>query len=612
MDKFLQSPLRWLLMGLLALLALGNTAVHAQSTPADDWARVQSSGRIVIGTAADYPPFEYYNSNFTLDGFDIALARALGKRLGVEVVFNDFAFGGLIDTLRLGQVDVVISALSVTPDRQQIVDFTNLYYVGEDALLVRTDFNRQVTSATDLAGLKLGVERGSTYQAWIQNNMVDTGLIAQTDLFSYDSLSGLIRDLRNGSIDAALMGTLTARITGAQFADLEVGAIHLNQQRYAIAARQGSSLIEPLNAALVAIQSDGTFAQLVSQYLQVPAADVTPSGTLGQVINQPVVETAPAAPAPCIKGMTFVADINLDDRGMTAPPVMLLNQDFIKGWRIRNTGTCDWTANYQMVYVSGNRPEAQMSGQPTPIGVTVPPGQTVDVSVVLRAPNAYGVFQGFWQLRDDTGQALGEVVWVGIQVPDPAPPPTPAPPPPAGINPNFRADNTWVNPGQCTTLRWDVDNINAVYLIDGNRQEGVGGHDARTVCPGQTWTFVLRVVDRNGANLDFPLTINVNGQPQPPSRPGPIIREFNVDRTEIRAGECVNLRWRVDDADGINLLRSGQTLIGGGGREGNRSDCPPGPGHYDYRLDAYGNGGQSQSIGVNVVGSGGGGRPRDE
>jgi hypothetical protein len=53
-------------------------------------------------------------------------------------------------------------------------------------------------------------------------------------------------------------------------------------------------------------------------------------------------------------------------------------------------------------------------------------------------------------------------------------------------------------------------------------------------------------------------------------------------------------------------------LIGGGGREGNRSDCPPGPGHYDYRLDAYGNGGQSQSIGVNVVGSGGGGRPRDE
>ena len=105
------------------------TAAPLSQETGDDWARVQAAGKLVVGTSADYPPFEFYNSNYELDGFDIALIREIADRLGVEVEFKDFAFGGLLDALRLGQVDVAISAISVTPDRQQIVDFTNLYYV---------------------------------------------------------------------------------------------------------------------------------------------------------------------------------------------------------------------------------------------------------------------------------------------------------------------------------------------------------------------------------------------------------------------------------------------------------------------------------------------------
>ncbi len=90
----------------------------------------------MVGTSADYPPFAFYDDKFQLDGFDIALMKAIGEKLGVEVEFNDFAFDGLGNALQLGQIDAAIAAISVTPERQELVDFSDVYYVGADALLV--------------------------------------------------------------------------------------------------------------------------------------------------------------------------------------------------------------------------------------------------------------------------------------------------------------------------------------------------------------------------------------------------------------------------------------------------------------------------------------------
>ena len=103
--------------------------------PADLWDQIQKSGSMTVGTAADYAPFEYYNSRFQLDGFDIGLIREIGKQLGVKVEIKDYAFDGLYNALQLGQIDVAIAAISETPERQQYVDFTNSYYAGVGAVL---------------------------------------------------------------------------------------------------------------------------------------------------------------------------------------------------------------------------------------------------------------------------------------------------------------------------------------------------------------------------------------------------------------------------------------------------------------------------------------------
>lgn len=586
----------------LLTLVMGFAPHTVEAQTPDDLSRVLANGRIDFGVSADYPPFEYYNDNFLVDGFDIALAREMGKRLGVEVVFNDFAFAGLLDAVQLGQVDAAISAISVTPDRQQVVDFTNLYFIDDDAVLTLKSNPMTIHSATDFAGLRVGAERGTTYYYWAEQYLVETGIISPTSLLDYPDSNNLVRGLRAGEIDAALMSRLPAFVYNMSSQDLYPAGIGLNQQRYAIAAPKGSTLVAALNEALLEIQDDGTYAMLVDQYLKLNKDSVTNDTAQADVTNPPV-ETAPATPA-CIYGMAYVADLNLDDNNMTTPPIMAPNQAFVKSWRVRNSGTCEWEPDFALVYINGNRPEAIMGAQPVAVGRTVQPGATIDLAVSLVAPNTYGVFQAFFQMRDNTGKLFGEVIWAGIQVPNPNPPPTPIPPA-TQLNPNLRADSSWVYPGQCTTVRWDIDNVSAVYFIDGGNVQGVGGHDSRTVCPTTTTTYVLRVVATDGTTVDFPITINVNSAP--PQQVGPSITRFTVDRNSIRVGECVRLDWSTQNASGVNLYRGDVRIASAGPVQGAQTDCPP-AGQINYRLEAYGNGNVSQSLSVYVDA----GRPRDE
>ncbi len=595
----------WILTTLPVIQAQASENLEATSAeqvtpnPPGDWDRVQKAGKLVIGTAADYPPFEFYNSNYELDGFDVALAKALTEQLGVQVEFNDYAFDGLLDQVQLGNVDAAISAISVTPDRQARVDFSNLYYVGSSAVVAGPTFTHTVTSASDLAGLNVGVQRGTTYQAWAQENLVDTGYVAQENIIFYPTVREMVADLRTGKLDVGLMGKLTADLA-IRGRGLKLVGEGLNSQQFAIAVPKGSSLAEPLNKALVALESDGRFAELSKLYLsETPVQNETT--TDGAVVVSLATATpvppgaaaatpTPTAPA-CIYSMKWLADLNLDDHNMQAPPILVPGQDFSKGWRVQNDGTCPWPAEFELAFANGNRIESAMGGSSVKLGNAVQPGEQIDITVNLRAPQTYGTFQGFWRMRDTAGQAFGETVWVGVQVPDPNPPapvPTAPPAPPApGSNPNLRADSAYIAAGQCTTLRWDIDNVQAVYLIDGGSQQGAGGHDAHNVCPGSTTTYTLRVVGSDGATHDFPITVNVSGNA------GYSIN-FWVDRDTIDAGQCTTLRWDVRNVQAVYL--NGEGVAGVSQRE----VCPSGIKTYDLAVTRPDGGQDSRQVKVHV------------
>jgi hypothetical protein len=292
--------------------------------------------------------------------------------------------------------------------------------------------------------------------------------------------------------------------------------------------------------------------------------------------------------------MKWIADLNLDDRNMQAPPILVPGQDFSKGWRLQNNGTCAWPADFELAYASGNRIESAMGGSSVKLGRSVQPGEQIDINVNLRAPQSYGTFQGFWRLQDALGQAFGETIWVGIQVPDPNPPepvptapPAPTAPPPPGINPNLRADSTYLAAGQCTTLRWDIDNVQGVYLIDGGSQQGVGGHDAHTVCPSATATYTLRVVRSDGGTQDFPITVNVS-----PSAAYSI--NFWADRDTIDDSQCTTLRWDVRNVQAVYL--DGEGVAGVSQRE----VCPDDTRRYNLTVTRTDGGQDSRQVTVNV------------
>jgi len=132
----------------------------AEPVTEDAWPRIQAAGKMVVGTAADYPPFAYYNGGFQLDGFDIALMREIGQRLGVDVEIKDMAFDGLGGALLLNQIDVAIAALSVTPER-------DAWPMGEHRLAFRRDW--ALPSCPTVARLR--VSAFAAYGLWLNGRI---------------------------------------------------------------------------------------------------------------------------------------------------------------------------------------------------------------------------------------------------------------------------------------------------------------------------------------------------------------------------------------------------------------------------------------------------------
>jgi len=455
----------------------------------DSWDRIQAAGKMVVGTAADYPPFESYVAPGQIDGFDIALMDEIGRRLGVAIEYHDYAFDGLGPALIQGQIDTAIAAISRTPEREAVIDFSNVYLVAEDGVLAREDSNITIGSADDLARYKVGVQRNTVYEDWVQTTLIDAGRMSPDNLFAYEKSEHAARDLRDGRVELFILDAQAAQ------ALVEEGGVKLvakgrGQQHYAIALPKGAAALKvKLDEAITGMYNDGYIGGLAKSYLGI--ANVLPTPTPGPT-------STPGPEPPCTDGLVLVK--HLTQEGDMKP-----GQAFTKGWQVQNAGTCTWDSNYRLVFVSGH----SMGGEPVAVTGEVMPGETYDVQLNLVAPLNPGSYQGVWQMEDMQGQAFGERLRVEITVlagPTATPAPTQTPVP--GIS--FTVDRTNIVTGECVTFEWKVDNVKEVYFYkEGQRWQdhGVTGEDSREECPPETMTYYLRVVlrDNSGGTADHHL-----------------------------------------------------------------------------------------------------------
>ena len=161
MKKFLM-----ILFGLLIVLTF--TAVSA-----DDLSDVQQSGTLRLGIPPDYIPFVFVDESGNNTGLDVALVQEIGRRMGVQVQVYNLAFDGMIDSLDLGQVDIIGGAFAKTDERAQLIDLTRTYYTGSAYFIGLSSLPKPETVTLEsFRDLKIGVQKGTSFDQWVKTNLV--------------------------------------------------------------------------------------------------------------------------------------------------------------------------------------------------------------------------------------------------------------------------------------------------------------------------------------------------------------------------------------------------------------------------------------------------------
>jgi polar amino acid transport system substrate-binding protein len=515
-----------LIILIIALLATGCSTLFPAKTGDAVMDRVLSARKIIIGTSADYRPFEYYDNSFQITGFDPAIARELGARLGVQVEFRDIPFEGLFPSMQVGQIDAAIAAISVTPDRQAVVDFTDVYYTSQDSILARQGSGiGKILSPVQLAQYRVGVQTSSTYERWLQTTLIMPGLMRPQNLLQYQKPEHAVRDLRENRNDLIVMGSIPAQ-TYLQQGGLEEVGKGFNVQLYAIAVPKGANVLQArLNEKLAQMRNDGTLARLAFEHLQLDIAQSPDLPVnLPGVVPPAVVPTT--GPKPCFDNLDFVRDITIPDGSRLRP-----GEDFDKIWRIRNSGSCTWDTSYRIDFVQGD----MMGGAWQPVKNIVPPGATYDIVVDQRAPLYGGNFMGIWQMVNGQNVPFGRRLWVKITVPgsQPAtaiPAPTPVQPilpvlPPGPQISYFRADSPLVRQGDLIIVRWSFSGAGlaksrlsrtdpdgrVVALYGGADVPMQGAYEDLALKPGAV-IYTLLVGSEMGGTSVSAITVNVTNR----------------------------------------------------------------------------------------------------
>ena len=217
---------------------------------------------LVVGTNAAFPPFEYVGDDGKPDGFDIALIKAIGEKLGMEIEVQDMEFESLVTAIG-SKIDAAIAGMTIDEERLKSVDFSDPYYDAIQYVIVLKD--SEIKGADDLKNKTIGVQLATT-----GNNMADE--IEGAVVKSYNKGVDAVNDLINGRVDCVIIDKNPAMVFTGKFADklvaIDGAEFEFEVEQYAIALPKGSDMVEKVNQALADLKEDGTFDALVAQYIE--------------------------------------------------------------------------------------------------------------------------------------------------------------------------------------------------------------------------------------------------------------------------------------------------------------------------------------------------------
>ena len=231
---------------------------EAASAAATELTTVEA-GKLTMATNAAFPPYEMTTDAGEFEGIDIETAQAIADKLGLELQIDDMDFDAALLSVQQGKADIVMAGVTVTDERKAVMDFSDSYATGIQSIIVPNDSD--IASPDDLAGKKIGTQRGTTGYIYCSDDFGDENVVA------YDDGLTAVQALNNGQVDAVVIDNAPAKEFVAANPGLVILDTSYAEEDYAIGVAKGSSLKDAVNAALEELKADGTLQSIVDKYI---------------------------------------------------------------------------------------------------------------------------------------------------------------------------------------------------------------------------------------------------------------------------------------------------------------------------------------------------------
>lgn len=241
---------------MLALaLVLGAAGASAEGA----LAKIMEAGKLVVGTEATYPPYEFLDDQKNFAGCDIWLAGQIADALGVTLEIQDMEFDGIIPAVQSGLIDMGIAAFTRTPERAEVIDFSDLYETSAQLLIVKAGNADTYATKESMAGLQVGAQQGT-----IQSQLVESALPDST-LFELKTYPELALETTNGNI----VGFVVDQEVGLSMVSQSDGALEVSSFAFtkeeasfgkaAVIAKGNEDLVAAVNEVIARVLEDGSY-----------------------------------------------------------------------------------------------------------------------------------------------------------------------------------------------------------------------------------------------------------------------------------------------------------------------------------------------------------------
>jgi polar amino acid transport system substrate-binding protein len=248
---------RGLIMGSVALMGLSMTPLSAS---ADELATIKESGVLRIAMSGQYPPFNFVNEKNEVVGFDPAIGTEIAKRMGLKTEIITTAWDGIIGGLLANKYDAVVGSMSITAERDKVIDFVGPYYNTKRAIFTKA--GSPITTVEQLKDVKVGVTLGETHEQWAR----DQGYNINT----YKGLPELLLELQNGRVDAIVNDSIPVMLAmkAGQYDLAVINDPSAEPIGAGIAIREGNpELAAAMQKALDDMMADGTYLKIAEEWV---------------------------------------------------------------------------------------------------------------------------------------------------------------------------------------------------------------------------------------------------------------------------------------------------------------------------------------------------------